>query len=160
MWGIFSSLGSFFRLRWRGILVIVVGILIVLGVWSYKSSIQEWTRAKIGYNQVQQALKEQKQAMKELQRQNELVIKINKQYREKIQDIRNDMVEVSNEIEKLERQNKKVADWADNSAPPAVINSLRVENAKSGNKNGNTESNATKEVSSTNQTSETQGNEE
>lgn len=129
-----------------------MGILIVIGVWSYKRTIQEATRKAIGYNQVQQALQEQKEAMKELQRQNKIVIHLNEKYRKEIREIRNDLGEVSHDIEKIQEQNKKVAKWANNTVPVPVLNRLR-EQDKDSNKNRNREGAAPKEMSNANRTS-------
>lgn len=131
MWWSLASLSNFFKLKWKPILIIVAGLLIVLLVWQWRSDIQEKVRAVTGYNQVVQTLEEQKKEFKKLEKQYERVIEINKKYKEEIKEIKQNRLEISNDINELKKNNKQVKNWSNNTIPNAVYNRLR-NNTKSG----------------------------
>ena len=125
MWWSLASLSNFFKLKWKPILIIVGGLLIVFLVWQWRSDIQEKVWAVTGYNQVVQTLEEQKEEFKKLEKQYNRIIKINKEYKQEIKEIKQNRLEISNDIEKLKENNKQVENWSDNKLPDAVYNRLR-----------------------------------
>lgn len=150
MWTVFASLGNFFRLKWKAILVIMTGILIILGIWHYNSLIENKVRAMIGYQQVQQALQEQKQAFKNLKKEQQRIKRLENKYKQKLENIKEYLRGLRYDIEKIEKNNEIVRNWSNNGAPTYVINKLRKQNSQSNYKNRNKTDSPSKTMNGTN----------
>ena len=160
MVGWLASLGSFFRLRWKAMLVIVVGLLLVFVIWKWRSDIEDKMRAVIGQQQLMQVIEEQNQSIKELKQEQQRVKRLNKKYIKQLEEIENQMEGISHDVQKLEEQNEKVADWADNSMPDAVYSRLRQANPDNSNQDKNGANSASKGVDSADSSPKTSGQKE
>ncbi len=157
MIGFLTSLGSFFRLRWKAILVIVAGIGIALLVWQWRSDIVQRVKAINSYEQVIQSLEEQQKAFDKLVEENKRVRRLNKKYREDIKEIKKSRMELLYEMEKLQESNKKVRNWANNRIPNAVLIRLRSNSTKSSYQNRNQTNSSSKKMDASNSTSKNEG---
>ena len=135
MMGILSSVGSFLKFRWKAMLVIVVGLLLVFVIWQWRSDIQDRVRAMMGQEQLMQAIQEQKETIQEMKEERERILRINKKYANQLEEIKESMRGIQNDVRELEQENKEVANWADNRVPDAVLSRLRDSSKENNNKN-------------------------
>ena len=93
-------------------LVIVVGLLLVFVIWKWRSDIEDKIRAVIGQQQLMQVIEEQNQSIKELKKEQQRVKRLNQKYIEQLEEIETQMEGIGHDVQNLEEQNEKVADWA------------------------------------------------
>lgn len=125
MFGFLTGAFSFLRLRWKAIAVLCVALILAGVIWKWHSDIQAKVRAVMGYEQVTQALKEQKQALREYEEEVQRRRRLNEKYRERLQNIQEAISDIEGDLYDLERQSKKVADWADNRWPDPLVRRLQ-----------------------------------
>lgn len=155
--GILSSIGNFLKFRWKAMLVIVAGLLLVFIIWQWRSDIQDRVRAMMGQEQLMQAIQEQKETIQEMKEERERILRINKKYANQLEEIKESMRGIQNDVRELEQENKEVADWADNRVPDAVLDRLRGSQDKNSNKDKNGTSASSKTVDSANKGAKTSG---
>lgn len=125
MWGILSSAAGLLRLRWKGIAVIGGILVFGLTIWQWHTDIVSRVRAMAGYEQVVQALKEQKQALEAYREETRRVRRINEKSAKKLQEIERVLAILEGSFYELEQKSEAVADWADNRAPGPLLDWLR-----------------------------------
>jgi len=118
---------GFLRIRWKAVLILAAAGVLMFVFWQWRSDIQDRVRAVVGYEQVIQALDEQKQALKDMQAENARVRRINDEYADRLETIRQSLRGLEYEIRDLETASEAVADWADNLLPGSVLDRLRGE---------------------------------
>lgn len=128
---------GFLRIRWKAVLILAAAGVLIFVFWQWRSDIQARVRAVIGYEQVIQALDEQKQALNELRAENARVRRINAQYATRLETIRQSLRGLEYEIRDLEKASQTVADWADNTVPGPVLDRLRGERSPNRDQNKN-----------------------
>jgi LysB family phage lysis regulatory protein len=157
MVGWLASLGSFFRLKWKAILVIVVGLILVFVIWQWRSDIQDRVRAMMGQEQLMQAIEEQKETIQEMRKEQKRRQRINEKYEQELEEIKEYIRSIRHEVRDLEKQNEKVADWADNRVPDAVLDRLRDKGSNGSNKNQKDASSSSQRVDEADKGAETSG---
>jgi septal ring factor EnvC (AmiA/AmiB activator) len=118
---------GFLRIRWKAVLILAAAGVLMFVFWQWRSDIQDRVRAVVGYEQVIQALDEQKQALGKLRAENARVRRINAQYETRLENIRQSLRGLEYEIRDLETASEAVADWAGNPLPDPVLDRLRGE---------------------------------
>jgi septal ring factor EnvC (AmiA/AmiB activator) len=116
---------GFLRIRWKAVLILAAAGVLMFVFWQWRSDIQDRVRAVVGYEQVIQALDEQKQALGKLRAENARVRRINAQYETRLENIRQSLRGLEYEIRDLETASEAVADWAGNPLPGPVLDRLR-----------------------------------
>lgn len=155
--GWIASLGSFFRLKWKAILVIVAGLILVFVIWQWRSDIQDRVRAMMGQEQLMQAIQEQQETIDKMKEERQRILRINKKYANKLEEIKESMRGIQNDVREIEQENKKVADWADNRVPDAVLDRLRDSSKENNNKNQTKSSASSEGMDAANKEAETSG---
>ena len=136
MLGMLTGALSFFRLRWRTVLIVTAATLLVLVVWQWRSDIKQSVQAVMSYEQVLQDLEDQKQALRDVMAEQERRERLDKQYQDALDEIQVSLQGLEYEIHQIEQADPDVADWADNPQPDVVYERLRAKISQSRYQNG------------------------
>ena len=133
MW--WTKLLSSFKIHWKKLLVIILAPVIIFGIWKARNDLGNLIRKASGYDQMVQVVERQNKQIDRLIEETKKVREISRKRNKEIQKIRESIRSIPYEVEDTIDRNKKAADWADNTVPPAVVRSLRGEEGSNGNKN-------------------------
>ncbi len=112
-------------MRWKAVLAIGLVLVLGLALWQWYDDIGARIRAQMGYEQMEQAFKEQKQALQELQEETERRKRINAKWRNELRQVRTKLSSLEGEIYELEKKSEAMADWAGKPIPRVVLERLR-----------------------------------
>jgi len=126
MFGFLTGALSFLKVRWKAVAVLCVALLIAGVIWKGHSLIAAKARAVMGYEQVIQALSEQKEALREYEEEIERRRRLNEKYRERLQNIQQAIASIEGDLYDLEQKSQKVADWTDDRWPEPLVRRVRA----------------------------------
>lgn len=126
MLGALSGVLSFFRLHWKAMAVLCFALILAGVIWKGHSLIAAKARAVMGYEQVAQALDEQKAALRDYEEEIKRRRRLNEKYRDRLQNIQQAIANIEGDLYDLEQKSQKVADWTDDRWPEPLVRRVRA----------------------------------